>query len=94
MVVGKSAVGPHPKFYRFVDSLKKLEAQLDRIRFDSRNSRPETLGPPARDESARALMKIVALRVLRANFGFQPAELLAANVHNALLHLQRPAHEQ
>ena len=50
MLVGKSAVGPHPKFHRFVDSQKKIDTQLDRIRFDSRDSRPETLGPPEREE--------------------------------------------
>jgi hypothetical protein len=44
--------GPHPKFYRFVDSMKKIDPKLDRIRFDSRHSRPEILGPPERDESA------------------------------------------
>jgi GxxExxY protein len=42
--------GPHPKFYRFVDSMKKIETRVDRIRSDSRNSRPEILGPPERDE--------------------------------------------
>jgi hypothetical protein len=41
--------GPHPKFYRFVDSLKKIDTKLDLIR-DSRNSRPEILGSPERDE--------------------------------------------
>jgi hypothetical protein len=44
--------GPHPKFYRFVDSMKKVDSRLDRIRSNSRNSRPQTLGPPEREESA------------------------------------------
>lgn len=26
--------GPHPKFYRFVDSMKKIDTKLDRIRSD------------------------------------------------------------
>ena len=26
--------GPHPKFYRFVDSMKKIDTNLDRIRSD------------------------------------------------------------
>ena len=38
--------GPHAKFYRYVDSMKKMEARVDRIRSDSRNSRPKTHGPP------------------------------------------------
>ena len=40
--------GPHPEFYRLVDSIKYhgRDAQLDRIRSDSRNSRPKTLGCP------------------------------------------------
>jgi GxxExxY protein len=37
--------GPHPKFYRFVDSMKRNATKLDRIRSDSRNSRPEILDP-------------------------------------------------
>ena len=44
--------GPHPKFYRFVDSRKKA-ATLDRIRPDSRDSRPETLDSPVGDDSAK-----------------------------------------
>jgi hypothetical protein len=32
--------------------MKKIDPKLDRIRFDSRHSRPETLGRPERDESA------------------------------------------
>lgn len=42
--------GPHPKFYRFVDSMKKIDTRLDRIRSDSHHSRPEALGLPVRDE--------------------------------------------
>jgi len=30
--------------------MKKINTTLDRIRSDSRNSRPENLGPPERDE--------------------------------------------
>ena len=41
--------GAHPKFYRFVDSVKKIDANFDRIRSASRHSRPEILGPPARE---------------------------------------------
>ena len=44
--------GPHPKFYRFVDS-KKDAAALDRFRSDSRDSRPKTLDSPERDDSAK-----------------------------------------
>ena len=42
--------GSHPKFYRFVDSVKRSDAKLDRIRSGSRRSRPMTLDPPERDE--------------------------------------------
>ena len=45
--------GPHPKFYRFVDSMKKIDSKLDHIRSDSRNSRPKTPGPPECDEPGR-----------------------------------------
>jgi GxxExxY protein len=43
--------GPHPKFYRFVDSMKR-NVKLDRIRSDSRNSRPEILDPPDEESSS------------------------------------------
>ncbi|HEY7236122.1 MAG TPA: GxxExxY protein [Gemmatimonadaceae bacterium] len=46
--------GPHPKFYRFVDSVTKLDTNPDRIRADSRDSRPKTLGPAERDEAVLA----------------------------------------
>jgi GxxExxY protein len=44
--------GPHPKFYRFVDS-RKNAAMLDRIRSDSRDSRSEPFGSPAGDDSVK-----------------------------------------
>jgi GxxExxY protein len=46
--------GPHPKFYRFVDSVTKLGKNPDRIRADSRDSRPKPLGPAERDEAVLA----------------------------------------
>jgi GxxExxY protein len=42
--------GPHPKFYRFVDTMKKIDTSLDRM--DSRDSRPKILGPAERDKSS------------------------------------------
>jgi GxxExxY protein len=41
--------GPHPKFYRFVDSKKKIDTMLDRLGSVSA-IRPKNLGPPKRDE--------------------------------------------
>lgn len=44
--------GSHPKFYRFIDSMKKADPSIDHIRSTSRGPRPETLGSPERDDSA------------------------------------------
>ena len=50
--------GAHPKFYRFVDSKNKIDTRLDRIRSDSRDSRPEILGLPVRDEPGGQLKAV------------------------------------
>ena len=39
-------------------------------------------------------MKIMPLRELRAHRGLQRAELLGADIHDLLLHLQHAAYEQ
>jgi len=48
VIDGKS--NGEPKVLWFVDSTKKIDTVLNRIRFDSRRSRPEILGPPKAEQ--------------------------------------------
>ena len=43
--------GPHPKFYRFVDTIKSNDKQRHRVRTDSPHSPSKILDPPDSDES-------------------------------------------
>src|SRR3954465_4202155 len=51
MIGGKRATRGPQSFSCVVDSMKKIQTNLDRIRSSSRNSRPEVLGSPMRAES-------------------------------------------